>query len=292
MAGMIARDRPGIAPRPRLTPLGSPVNTPLENQYQVYTDAVNSDVGTSSALMGQYQDLFNTFKGSTAGQTFTPNIPTAQTYRYTPNENYLSALSRLNALADTGGYSPTDIQALRERAISPIRSIYEGANRDIDRSRTLTGGYSPSYNVLKAKMARESSEQIARAMNDVNANLAERVAEGKRGAISQLASTTAGENELMNRVGLSNTDIQNRFAMNASDLRNKADMMKLQLPTQNTETLAGILDRMKSLYGTTPGKSALYGSQAMQGAGLQNNIKQQNEAGRLRLIGQRISGGR
>src|SRR5215471_5118170 len=62
--------------------------------------------------------------------------------------------------AATGGYSPSDLSAIRARSVSPIRAIYANANREVDRGKSLSG-YSPNFNASKAKMAREQSYALS-----------------------------------------------------------------------------------------------------------------------------------
>lgn len=44
---------------------------------------------------------------------------------YTSSGDVSSALGNLKNFSDTGGYSNDDIKNIRERGISPIRSVYE-----------------------------------------------------------------------------------------------------------------------------------------------------------------------
>jgi len=97
--------------------------------------------------------------------------------------------------ADTGGYSAQDKSDIRARSTNPLRSAYAGANREVDRSKSLQGGYSPGYGVLKARMAREQGQGLSEANTNVNANLAQMVNQGKlagNAGMSSLYSATPG----------------------------------------------------------------------------------------------------
>lgn len=97
--------------------------------------------------------------------------------------------SRFNNFADTGGYSGQDLNNIRSRSLSPIRSIYSRANQEVDRGRALQGGYSPGFNVLKSRMAREQSSAISDQVGNTEAGIAQMVNEGKRFGTSGLLST-------------------------------------------------------------------------------------------------------
>jgi hypothetical protein len=175
-----------------------PVSNPLTDQYKVYNTGVQQQAGDYSNIMDEYKKLLD--------------------------------------LSKTGGYSDTDIANIRERSISPIRSVYAGANRDVDRQRALQGGYSPNYAAVKAKMAREQSDVIGNQTTNINADLAQRIAQNKLSSIPQAISG------------------------------------------------------MTSLYGTTPALSSLYGNQALQGAQLQEQIKQRKSQQGLDTISRLMSG--
>lgn len=107
--------------------------------------------------------------------------------------DYDRIMSGYQDFAKTGGYSPDDIQNIRARAVSPLRSIYSSANQDIDRQRSLQGGYSPNYTASKAKMARELGSGIADASTNANAAIAEMQHAGKLQGLqgqNQLYGTT------------------------------------------------------------------------------------------------------
>ena len=74
--------------------------------------------------------------------------------------------------AKTGAFSPEDIQDIRARAISPIRRLYDSAQRGLNRSRRLSG-YSPNYNAATTKMAREMGYAVGDANENVNADIAQ-----------------------------------------------------------------------------------------------------------------------
>jgi hypothetical protein len=97
--------------------------------------------------------------------------------------------------ANSGGFSPEDISAIRARTIAPTRSVYANANREVDRMRSLQGGMSPGYGTLKARMAREGSQALSDANLNAEAGIAELVNRGKQFGLSggtSLYSSTPG----------------------------------------------------------------------------------------------------
>lgn len=98
--------------------------------------------------------------------------------------NYVDTTNKQNAehdalmggwvgMANTGGFSPQEMAAMRSRAIAPTRAIYENAMRNMSRNRTLQGGYSPGYQAALSRMNRDTGQQISDANVNTEAALAE-----------------------------------------------------------------------------------------------------------------------
>jgi hypothetical protein len=125
------------------------------------------------------------------------------------------ALEVLEDFAETGGYSPEDIQNIRARAVSPIRSVYSSAKREIDRQRSLQGGYSPNRTAALAKMAREQGYVTSDASTNVESAIAQMINEGKRFGLSGGASlygTTPGLASTFGSQALQGQQLQNQAA--------------------------------------------------------------------------------
>jgi hypothetical protein len=237
-------------------PVGGGGSDPLTGSYNLYNKAVEQQAGDYGNIMKNYQDLLNKANSFTSGYN-----PATATYQQSPD--LTDAISKLKGLSETGGYSDQDIQNLRERGISPIRSVYASAQRNVDRNRALQGGFSPNYNAVTAKMARELSDQIANQVTNVNAGIAQNVAQNKLNITPQYAGTTAGQSNLANEMGSQN-----------ADRVNQAKQFGMQIPFQYA---SDALHGMTSLYGTTPAMSSLFGNQALQAASLQNQINQEGQ---------------
>ncbi len=106
----------------------------------------------------------------------------------TQKADYGNLMSRFNEFADTGGYSPEDIQNMRARAVSPTRAIYANAERNLGRQRSLQGGYSPGYGTLMGRIAREGSQALSDASTNTEAALAEMKQRGKLAGTQGLLS--------------------------------------------------------------------------------------------------------
>lgn len=259
MAGQVSQV--GMYRNPPLTPVASP----LERQYGLYEGSVKQQTGDYNNIMQLLQNLVSQSQDPNGRSGYTPEIP-----KYTQSKDYRSAFDNLSGLSKDGGYSESGIQDLRQRGISPIRSVYAGANRDIDRNRSLQGGYSPSYNATQAKMAREMSGLMSDKMGDVNAGIAQNVAQNRLAASSPLMSAAGNENALRFSAEQAGAD-----AVNRSREFQRSNALQSQLSA---------IDAMRGLYGTTPALASTFGNQALNSAQLQNQITQQNDAKNLQLL--------
>lgn len=235
--------------------------TPVEDMYKVYGSAVKQQAGDYDDIMGRYKNIADSSDASGGG--FTPYNPTLATYNKSPDTT--AALANLRGLTETGGLSGDDQQNLRARGISPIRAMYATADRDMNRQRSLSGGYSPNYGAVTSRMARDQSSLISDATQNVNAGIAEMVQRGKLSAAPQYAGAAQAESELGNRFNLTNADTQNEAArFNASGMFDAA--------RQRRSDKLGATSGMANLYGTTPALVNTFGNQAMDTAKFQNDV--------------------
>jgi len=240
---------------------------PVEDMYKVYNSSVSQQAGDYDDIMSRFKDIYNTSRGG-GGDTYTPYSADKATYNKSADTT--SALANLKDLSETGGLSGADQQNLRARGISPIRSMYATAQRDMDRNRRLSGGYSPNFGAVTSKMTRDMSSQIADQMDNVNARIAEMVQSGKLSAAPNYASAAQAESELGSRFALSNRDAENEAR--------KSNAMGMLESKRNKQSLAAnAAQGMTQLYGTTPALPKLYGDQAMDTARFQNDVNQQKK---------------
>jgi len=252
---------------------------------QQFANAVNSDNSMYNTIGSGYSNLYNDVNSNISGM-FSRTVPDFEEFQYRPYEykptsEYTSAVSQLKNQAATGGFSSSDLEAIRARGISPIRSIYANANREMLRRNALSGGGAGNFGALAAKMAREQSAETAEAMDKVNAGIAERVAAGKSEGLSRLSSLVADENARKNTIGQQENEMLNKIGLSNLDLRNRKKTFEYELPNTRFSQMLEALNGMRSLYGTTPARSSLFGDQAMQEANLRNNIRNSNRTYKL-----------
>jgi len=322
MAGIIAGGAYGRQqPAPPPTGLPTPTNA-LANQYKLYNSGVAQNAEDYGGIMQGYKNLAQSAAGRVTPQVqsggYTPTMVTPQTlstpstYDYKPTADATASIGNLKQLSQTGGYSGEDIANLRARGISPIRSVYANAQREIGRNRSLQGGFSPNYNATQAKMTRELSEQIANQVTNVNAGIAQNVAQNKIGVSGQYNQAAQHEGDLINQFGKANSDtindtnktnagiVNNANQFNAGNanqasqfnITNPQDAARITeaLKSGNMNTILQALEGQKSLYGTTPALSNLFGNQAMQGAQFNNQVSQQAQQPGMQIISQLMSG--
>lgn len=244
----------GVSPTNPLKQFGNPAS---------FTAAATTQSNDYDRMMKQYEDLAKSTSGSPQSQ-FTPVTPQLTKYQ-APD---MTGLNNLNSLASNGGYSDQNIQDLRARGVSPIRSVYASAQRNIDRQRTLQGGYSPNYTAATAKLTRDEAQQVGDANQNVNAGIAQNVASNRLSIAPSAASLSAEMDRQRQAVESENAAAVNR----ANELNAQMFQSAKQSGFGNQfSTIEG----MKSLYGATPGLTSLFGSQVMSAAELENQKRQQ-----------------
>lgn len=255
---------------------GGLINPPnsLEGPYKLYNKAVEQQAGDYDSIMSGYKNLISGYQPG--GQfDLSRNLNAPEQFNYSRSGKVGQALSNLSGLSQSGGYTSDELASLRARGVSPIRAAYANALREMKRRVALSGGRSANFNAASSRMAREQSEMMAEAMNNLNASLAERVAQNRIGIAPAFASAANQENALANEMRARSTEANNQFD------RDRV-MLKRELGSNIGDALRG----MTSLYGTTPALSNLYGSQAGNAAQLQHQINQdasEEGARRLRL---------
>src|SRR5258706_13453018 len=177
------------------------------------------------------------------------------------------AITGYGNFAQTGGFSPEDIQNIRARAIAPIRSINDRANQEIQRQAAIRGtAYSPNTAAALAKTNRDSAYATGEVSTNAESMIAQLLQQSKLYGLGGLAST-----------GLS--DQGNNTSNRGLDLNAIIGAGNQQL---------GALGGKTSLYGTTPGLTSTFGnqllnssSQGLTGVGLDNQLVQSIINGQL-----------
>lgn len=249
---------------------------PVQGHFDAYGTSMKGQGDDYTDIMNRFRDIYNNPAGGAGGSNINlQHDVTIPTYQESPE--YKRAIGNLGDLSATGGYSAGDIANLRARAVSPVRSIYGNATRNLERQRSLQGGYSPNFSASTVKMARDMSGQMSSALTDANAGIAQNVAQNRIATASPYASITAGENARRNEFEQRNADTKNRYGFENMENR----MRQFQFPQQMK---LSALQGMTGLYGTTPATSALTQRGALSMAELQNQINQQNKTHNINRI--------
>jgi len=175
-------------------------------------------------------------------------------------ETFGRAITGYQDFANTGGYSGQDIQELRARGISPIRAAYGNSMMQLDRQRSLQGGYSPNYTAAAAQAQREMPQQLADATTTVNAQLADAIRQGKLAGLGGLTGIGGAEGGWRMNASLANqgADLQ------AQNLTEQSLSAHDQRKMAAQQLFGSSLDMERGLYGTSPGATSTFGNQASE----------------------------
>lgn len=278
-------------PRSGFNPFGRTEEKPMLNPNQAYAQSIGGQLGDYEDIMGRYRnalsapndnsEIMGKYRDVLSKMGAGPND-----LKYSRSKEWGEGYGILKGLAETGGLSEADQGNLRARGISPIRSVYANMQRNMDRRAALSGGRSANYNAASAKMARESSEQIANQVTNVNAEIAKMVQEGKLKSAPELARMVGAENELSNNFKLQNEAQKNSWFSNYANVL--GDMSKFS-QSGNDQT-AQLLRGMTDLYGTNPGLVETFGNQVMQQGQLKNQAADSQRRYRMGTLGALMRG--
>lgn len=224
----------------------------IQNSYRSARDNASSNYGPEYAA---YQNFAN---GSQGGASFDSSAMNR-------------AIQGFDEFSKTGGYSDQNIQDIRARSVSPIRSAYANAQAEISRQRALNGGYSPNATAALASMARDQGQAGADALTNTNANIAQMVQQGRLSGLTGEASTGAQ---------LAGAQLQASQIGNQSRLAGIGGMS--DLAKQRIADMMNANHGMVEAYSATPGQTAMYGQQ--MGNALNNQTANQGLSNQLAQI--------
>jgi len=184
------------------------------------------ETGEAKGIAGPQLDLFRNLYNQGAQQNM---------------QHYGELMGGFKNFQDTGGYSPGDLSNIRSRAVSPIRAAYANASRDVNRQKSLQGGYSPGQGVLKARMAREQGQSMSDASTGAEAAIAQMVNQGKQFGLqgaTGLYGTTPGLTSMFGNQVLN--AMNQRLGINQDAIN--AEFQAQQLPGRWEGTLGRIGD--------------------------------------------------
>lgn len=247
----------------------------------IYDAAATQQAQDYDDIMGGYSDIQGRAKARSSEspysyQSLSPiAMQSLPGYQYSRTGDLGRAIGGFQDFARTGGYSDSDIGNIRARGLSPIRAVYENARRNLDRQKSLQGGYSPNYGAVLSKMAREQSSLAADASTNINAEVAKMVQSGKLAGLQGQAPLVANENTLVNQIGQRNVDAARDTAQyntaDERDVRNTNANLKIRADEMNQQSRMGAMDDEMSalsgktnLYGTTPALTNMFAQQVLQ----------------------------
>lgn len=215
-----------------------------------YNNSVGRDTADQAGIMGGYRNFASSFR-----PTNQRPAELGESYGY-----LREAMPGYREFAETGGYSPQDVQELRARGIAPIRAAYGNTMMEMDRARSLGGASgAPNYIAAASKAQREMPGQMADAMTGVNAGLADSVRQGRQFGLSGMTNTGQAMGGLSSAEA--GRDLQAQMANQGADLQAQG-MGEQSLQSMRQSQLAS-LGGQASLYGTTPGQASMFGNQAL-----------------------------
>lgn len=246
-------------------------------------------------IMKQYQDFVGKAANNPLTATnVTPSTIAPQTAQYQQSADVTKSLAGLSDLATTGGYTPQGIADIRARDIAPTRGIYAQGQQDLQRQRSLAGGYSPNAAAATAQMARDEANQVAGIDTSANAGIAQNVAANRLAAASPYAAASSAANQAQTQAGEYNASVVNQISednanRNMTAQTGNADRT-LAAGFQNRGNILSGLEGAKSLYGTTPALTNTFGNQVIQAGQLGLGQQQQNEQKQRDIFGMASAG--
>lgn len=102
-----------------------------------------------------------------------------------------AAFGAASGFLKDGGLSQEDLASMRARALSPVRSVYSNARREVDRSAALSGGYAPNRIAALARMSREQGQTTADAATNAEAGIVGMRQQGRLAGMQGLTSMYA-----------------------------------------------------------------------------------------------------
>lgn len=267
----------------------TPISQGMYNTYRTTADRTPEDYGD---IMSQYKDFRSGGGGATNVNLHTPHNFSFERITPTRSTETQSALTGFGEFADTGGYSPTDIQELRARGVSPIRSAYGNTMMQMDRARALgPEGGSPNYIAAVSRAQRELPQQLSDATTNVNAGLAENIRSGRLEGLRGVAGISEAEAGRGHQAALANqaadlrTQELTEQGLSANEARQIA-IKELGLRERGLDLSA--IEGQRGLFGTAPGMLGTIGNQMLGAYGQRAGLEQIRNQFGLGLIGAQL----
>lgn len=101
--------------------------------------------------------------------------------------------------ADTGGFTPGEINMMRSRSNAAIPAMYNAEMQNLEGRRNIQGGYAPGADALRGRLLRQRGQDIAGAARDTELGISEQVRAGKQYGITGMAGQEKSLQEALNK---------------------------------------------------------------------------------------------
>jgi len=91
--------------------------------------------------------------------------------------------------ADTGGFAEGERESFLRRATAPITAIYGRARDELNRRKSVQGGYMPGFGASQSRLTRQAGQESAQVSLGANLDLAEQIRQGKKVGLEGLGRT-------------------------------------------------------------------------------------------------------
>ena len=167
--------------------------------------------------------------------------------------------------AKTGGWTDPQMADFRSRSLSGVPEMYGGLRSEMQRGRTVQGGYGPGYNTGLSQLARDRSRAIGEASLGAETNLASSIRQGKQWGSERGAGAATGELGQMQGAQGQLDSIAQRIA----DMNRQAAASRGASADRDMAMRLGVIDKYTDLSRQTGGDIP-YG--AAQGAALGGRV--------------------
>lgn len=266
-----------------------PTTQDMFNRYQAGADQAFSSYGD---IMGRYQGFLDDPRNQiTADQVKAERID-PYSIGYSRTGELDKTLRGYGEFADTGGFDEGARADIRARGISPIRAAYGNTMQELNRARALGGeGGSANYIAAASRAQRELPQQLSDATQNVNAQLAHMIQQGRLSGLGGLSQASQADIGFGQQAQLANQEaaMRARLANQGTGLQAGLANQQANLAAQqgNIGARLGGLSGMSSLYSASPGLASTFGNQVLGSTGNWLNAQQlQQQKMNARIQGQ------
>jgi hypothetical protein len=218
------------------------------DKYSAFQPGLLNDVNQSrtqnAGLTSQLQDIYSNpqnmmggIKPNSSGWYDLPDVGGGGS-AFDSTGDFAKARTGYEDFAATGGISSGDVRNLRDRATSKIPAFYNQVRNDMNRRRSIQGGYSPGFDDAYAESVRAGSRGAYEASRDAEAGIVGMRNQGKMAGLGGLTGigNAAQQNSIANA----------GFADSAANRRAQMQMGLLGMQNQNAQFGATGLSNLRT----------------------------------------------